>query len=81
MSWYGNRHPQFISASTEDRLEEKLKNLTIGIDEKLEIISIYPRGSKIVCWYFLDIRKKAEVPPALRGDGKKVIKKGQKKSG
>lgn len=75
MSWYGNRLPKFVDATTEERLQKKLGLISIGIGEKLEIVNIYPRGGKIVAWYFLDIGKIGRLPPEDKAIKKKSTKK------
>lgn len=74
MAWYGNRLPNFVKASTEQRLMEELGKISISIGEKLEIVNIYPRGGSIYAWYFLDIGKIDKLPlkPLKKKKSKKV---------
>lgn len=62
MSFYGNRLPDVISATTEERLRRELRKLSLSIGEKLEIVNIYPRNGKVYAWYFLDTQKADKVP-------------------
>jgi hypothetical protein len=46
-----------VKADTELELQAKLLELSMATDAKLELITIYPRGSYVYAWYFRDIRK------------------------
>lgn len=74
MAWYGKRLPNFVSDTTEERLRKRLADISLNIGEKLEVMTIYPRGGKIVAWYFLDAMKVSQLPEAEQ-PGKKVTKK------
>lgn len=47
----------FISADTEAKLQRKLRELSLTTGKKPEIISIYPKGSSVICWFFLDAQR------------------------
>lgn len=69
-----NKH---IQASTESELEQKLFKLQIQIGQKVEVISIYPRGSFVHAWIvidqkFLGVLSNDKKEPTLK---KKVVRK------
>jgi len=78
MSWHGKRLPNFVSDTTEERLRKRLADISLNIGEKLEVMTIYPRGGKIVAWYFLDVQKVDRLPEGEK-PSKKVTKKKTKK--
>jgi hypothetical protein len=57
MSFYGDRVPAYIRAENEIGLQKALLELGIATDSKLEIITIYPKGSFVYVWYFIDIKR------------------------
>jgi hypothetical protein len=57
MSFYGDRVPAVLKAETEYALQKSLLELGLATDSKLEIITIYPRGSFIYAWYFIDAKR------------------------
>lgn len=80
MSWYGKRLPNFVSATTEARLRDELAKISIQLGEKLEVMTIYPRGGRLYAWYFLDITKRSALPESeVEEKTKKVKKKISKK--
>ena len=46
-----------ITADTEAKLQNKLRELSLATGKKPEIINIYRAGSKVVCWFFLDAQR------------------------
>ena len=79
MAFYGDRMPRFIEASTEARLQAKLTELSLALEQKLEIMTIYPRNGRIVAWYFLDMKKANQVTVPESEPKKKVTKKKTRK--
>lgn len=57
MSFYGSRVPAVIKADNELALQKKLLELGIATDSKLEIITIYTKGSYVYAWYFIDAKR------------------------
>ena len=60
MSFYAGRIPNFIKAPTNDQLQKLLMKLSVALDSKLEIISLYEStNGGLICWYFYDTKKMA----------------------
>lgn len=57
MSFYGDRVPAVLKADNEIRLQKALLELGLATDSKLEIITIYPKGSYVYAWYFIDVKR------------------------
>ena len=57
MSFYGERVPAVLKAENEFKLQKALLELGLATDSKLEIITIYPKGSFVYAWYFIDIKR------------------------
>jgi hypothetical protein len=57
MSFYGDRVPAYVKAENEIKLQKALLELGIATDSKLEIITIYAKGSFVYAWYFIDIKR------------------------
>lgn len=48
----------FIEAKNEKELQEKLIRLQAETGYTFRIINIYPRGKKVVAWYYADRKMK-----------------------
>jgi hypothetical protein len=46
----------YIEAKNEKELFEKLTKLSIGTGYTFKIINIYPKGKKVVAWYYASKR-------------------------
>lgn len=57
MSFYGDRVPAYLKAENEIKLQKALLELGIATDSKVEVITIYPKGSFVYAWYFIDIKR------------------------
>lgn len=57
MSFYGDRVPAVLKADNEIKLQKALLELGLATDSKLEIITIYPKGSYVYAWYFIDAKR------------------------
>jgi len=79
MTWHGKRMPDFIKASTEERLQQALKNISLTTGQKLEVMTIYVRGGNIVAWYFLEAGDMPKVQNLKPEESKPVRKKKAKK--
>lgn len=80
MSFYGSRVPTYVKGDNEGDLQKKLIEIGIATDSKLEIINIYPKGSFIYAWYFIDasrhgIPNKEEMARATKANEKKTKEK------
>jgi len=40
----------FLSADNEHQLQLKIYELSIETAKAVEVIAIYPKGSKVICW-------------------------------
>lgn len=74
---YTNLTPKYVTASTESELEDKLYALGEVTGKMPHLITIYPRGSKIIAWVMLDKREVSTVPQqeAHKEISKKTTKK------
>jgi hypothetical protein len=79
MSWYGKRMPKVAKAPTEEKLLTLLNKISLNIGQKIEIISIYPRGGNVVAWYFIDMQDANKVKLVEEQNGTKPVKKKAKK--
>jgi hypothetical protein len=57
MSFYGDRVPAYLRADNEPALQKALLELGLATDSKLEIITIYAKGSFMYAWYFIDVKR------------------------
>lgn len=57
MSFYGDRVPAFVKAENEPSLQKALLEIGFTTDAKLEIITIYAKGSFVYAWYFIDAKR------------------------
>lgn len=57
MSFYGDRVPAYIKADNEIKLQKALLEIGFATDSKLEIITIYAKGSFVYAWYFIDAKR------------------------
>lgn len=67
----------FLKADTEEQLQAKLFDLTLETAKTADIITIYPRGSKVVAWVRVESKL---VELAATQPKKKTTKKKTKKT-
>jgi hypothetical protein len=67
--------PTYIEATTEAKLQEKLTELKLATGKMPNIISIYPRGSKVYAWVHVDMKYLRSAPT----EDEQVLKKKTKK--
>lgn len=60
---YSSMLPSFVSADTEIELQKKLGELTLKHNNKIVVINVYPKGSKVYAWYFHDYDKAGKPQP------------------
>jgi hypothetical protein len=46
--------PTYIKRENEQQLQEALVKKSAELGQKLSVISIYPRGSYVIAWFFVD---------------------------
>lgn len=74
MANYNDMFPTFVSADNEQALQKKLRDLALASGKLIRPLSVYPKGSKIFCWFVLDI-KSARLAVEKNDTVKKVVKK------
>ena len=76
---YTSLTPVVIKAENEQKLQVKLSELKQVTNKMPNIISIYPRGSFVYAWVFIDERQISAAPkeelPKKKSTKKKKIKK------
>ena len=70
-----------ITGNDEKDLEAKLEKLAEATNKSPHIISIYPKGSRVIAWVMIDLRdySKVEKPNELEAIQKSSKKKVRKK--
>ena len=74
---YSSLRARPITANDEKELETKLDAIANEVKKMPHIISIYPKGSRVIAWVMLDLRDYSKVPQPTEQDAvkKKVSKK------
>lgn len=70
---YVNLTTKHIVANDESELEAKLQLLKEATNKMPHIINIYPKGSRVIAWVFVESTKVSAVPKPVKK--KKVRKK------
>ena len=74
MSFYGGMKITHVNASTELKLEQKLRQIEVQHDGMVKVINVYKSGTGYTAWYYHDFEK-AGLPKNDSTEGKPLIKK------
>lgn len=79
MAYYGDTLPAFIKDETEEKVLKRLHEIQLGLTgTMLNIITIYPRGSNVYAWYYIDAKRHG-IPAPSRDTNNNSVKKISKK--